>query len=299
VEKPEMSNATLNDIRRYTIIGILIGSALLLGLPAGETSSGPSLSTCIAPNVAIGCQLWAEGNLTFLMPIGSISKFVTVSWAVPPRTPQPTVTLMNETDNQQDWQLPPVDFYLGSSKSWTVPVGPTELFGLTENEKICEFVYLCLPSSDGACTFYTNVVNAGTGGTHLRVQWSPDLVNWHDFLSDTTPIPKAGDIVISGTGLQFSQGGENTVPVNITDIKNNIPFNSPIVFRVIGFSGGGTITISDIFMTCVLPNTQQFMVFYTLRSSTSMDIQVDSLIPTPWLPVGLFPIRVSWRVWIS
>jgi hypothetical protein len=263
-------------------------------------SGSPIPSTaCIAPAVGPGCQLWASGNFTFLMPVGSISRTVTVSWATPPQPPQPVVQLVNETDNQQDWQLPTMDFYLGQARSWAVPVGPTELWGTQENEKVCEFIYLCLPSSDGACTLYANVINGGTGGTHLRVQWSPDLLTWHDFLSDTTPIAQAGDIVISGTGLQFSQGGENLVPVNITDIKNNVSFNSPVAFRIIGFHGGGTVSLADIFMTCVLPNTQQFMVFYTLRSPTSMDIQVDSLIPTPWIPVGSFPIRVSWRVWVS
>jgi len=55
-----MSNVTIdvNLIRRYTIIGILIGSVLLLALPAGELSSGQvpdELGECHLTGTTPGC----------------------------------------------------------------------------------------------------------------------------------------------------------------------------------------------------------------------------------------------------
>src|SRR2546425_6140950 len=61
-----MSNATLNDIRRYTIIGILIGASLLIALPAGETSS----TVLDQSNEANSLQ---TGNFTVIIPNGGFN----------------------------------------------------------------------------------------------------------------------------------------------------------------------------------------------------------------------------------
>jgi hypothetical protein len=256
VEKQEMSNdVTLNAIRRYTIIGILIGSALLLALPAGETSVGNPILTSIVDkqfscNIPITAQ--NEGNSCSILFNPVFSQTPIVRAVVIPNTDLGQVGSRTSVIGDFSFISP------GSTPvTWSaMPNALTEFLGTTWHEGAMDFT----PTQD--CVLIVNVVVAGTATAILKVQYSADGGStWADALPGQ-------DVSIASTGLQIN--GNLAVATGAQVLGG-------VLVRLVGSGGNGVVSpqFGDIELFCASQLLHQEVLSYSALSSTGVTLNIN------------------------